>query len=180
MAQAGQRKCLNCCLYFTPDRRVGDRQRYCSAGICQQVSKVRSQQRWLSQPHNHDYFRGPVHLARVQAWRAGHPDYARRAPGKPPLQDECQRQATDPEDKSGDRTLLPRGALQDLITASSPILAGLIAHLFQVTLQDEMAATTRRLVQLGTDILGGGEHGQTQADSAATARAARAPSIQLD
>jgi hypothetical protein len=81
MAHAGQRKCLNCGLYFTPDRRVGDRQRYCSAGTCQQVSKATSQQRWRSQPANQDYFRGPVHVARVQAWRAAHPGYARRAPG---------------------------------------------------------------------------------------------------
>ena|SRR5450631_78458 len=180
MAQAGQRKCLQCSVFFTPDRRVGTRQRYCSADACQQVSKAQSQQRWRSQAQNRDYFRGPVHVARVQAWRAAHPGYARQDPPRQPLQDECPPQTVEPAQESADRTLPPGGPLQDLITASSPILAGLIAHLFQVTLQDEMAATTRRLVQLGTDVLGGIDHGQTQANPAAAANTVRAPAIQLD
>ncbi len=180
MAQAGQCKCLNCSCYFTPDRRVGRRQRYCSAEACQRVSKARSQQRWLSQPQNHDYFCGPVHVARVQAWRGAHPGYARRVPPARALQDEYPSQPVDPAQESAKRTVPPEQPLQDLISASWPILAGLIAHLFQVTLQDEMAATARRLVQLGTDVLGGIDHGQTQAGPAAAAPAARAPAIQLD
>ena len=180
MAQAGQRKCLNCARYFIPDRRVGTRQQYCCAEDCQHVSKAESQRRWLCQPQNRDYFHSPVHVARVQAWRRAHPGYARRAPPARALQDECPLQPVDPAQESANRTLASAQPLQDLMSASSPILAGLIAHVFQVTLQDEMAATARRLVQLGTDVLGGIDHGQTQADPAATALAERASAVLLD
>jgi hypothetical protein len=44
-------------------------------------------------------------------------------------------------------------ALQDLFNAPSPLLAGLIAHLFEATLQDDIASTTRRLIQLGNDVI---------------------------
>jgi hypothetical protein len=46
-------------------------------------------------------------------------------------------------------------ALQDLLNAESLLLAGLVAHLFQPALQDDMASTTRRLVQLGRDVING-------------------------
>jgi hypothetical protein len=174
MARAGQRKCLSCGQYFDPDPRVGVRQQYCSASACQRVSKAQSQQRWRSKPQNLDYFRGAVHLARVQAWRAAHPGYARRARS---LQDQCASQINDCNDQSADHSVAP---LQDLLSASSPVLAGLIAHLFQVTLQDEMATTARRLVQLGTDVLRGGGDGKAQAGTSAAARAARAQPVQLD
>ena len=36
-------------------------------------------------------------------------------------------------------------ALQDLLAAPSPVLTGLIAHLFEVTLQVDIAATILRL-----------------------------------
>jgi hypothetical protein len=138
------------------------------------VSKAQSQQRWRSKPENLDYFRGALHVARVQAWRAGHPGYARRGRA---LQDQCALQADDCNDQSANRTVAP---LQDLLSASPPVLAGLIAHLFQVTLQDEMAATARRLVQLGIDVLGGTADGQAQARTSAAARAARTQPVQLD
>jgi len=138
------------------------------------VSKTQSQQRWRSKPENLDYFRGALHVARVRAWRAAHPGYARRGRA---LQDQCASQADDCKDQSANRSAAP---LQDLFSASSPVLAGLIAHLFQVTLQDEMAATARRLVQLGIDVLGGTADGQAQARTPAAARAARAQPVQLD
>jgi len=151
MARAGQRKCLNCGRYFDPDRRVGERQRYCGASTCRSASKAASAKRWLSKPQNRDYFRGPVHVARVQAWRAAHPGYAQQGAWRRPLQDQCGQQELDFAGQSGKSADTP---LQDLLDAPSPVLAGLIAHLFQVTLQDEMAACARRLVQLGTDVLG--------------------------
>ena len=77
MAQAGQRKCLCCGLFFVPDHRNGVRQRYCAAAACRRASKAASQAAWLAQPENEAYFRGPVHVARVQAWRAAHPGYSR-------------------------------------------------------------------------------------------------------
>src|SRR5450631_445642 len=160
MAQAGQRKCLQCSVFFTPDRRVGTRQRYCSADACQQVSKAQSQQRWRSQAQNRDYFSGPVHVARVQAWRAAHPGYScgRARPARA-LQDLLTLQVPDAVEESANRAELPEApavvALQDLLNAESPLLTGLIAHLFQPALQDDMASTTRRLVQLGRDVING-------------------------
>lgn len=179
MAQAGQRKCRGCGQYFDPDRRVGSRQRYCSASPCRLVSKAQSHKRWRSKPENLNYFRGPVHVARVQAWRAAHPGYARRERPAPPLQDQCASQGMDCKDESGIRTWEAAAPLQDLLSASSPVLAGLIAHLFQITLQDEMAATARRLVQLGIDVLRGTSGGEGQASAIAAAAAARADPVQL-
>jgi hypothetical protein len=57
-------------------------------------------------------------------------------------------------------------ALQDLLTAPTPVLAGLIAHLFEFTLQDDIAATTRRLVQLGHDVINRSRNEHRQASAA--------------
>ena len=76
MAQSGQRKCLCCGLFFDSDHRNRRQQRYCSAGACRRASKGRraskaaSQALWLTHPDNAGYFRDPVHVARVQTWRA--------------------------------------------------------------------------------------------------------------
>jgi hypothetical protein len=76
-------------------------------------------------------------------------------------------------------------ALQDSWNTLAPALAGLIAHVFSLTLQDDMAATTRRLVQLGRDVInrGRGEDSQAGCDQAIAATAAAAPgarAVQLD
>ena len=110
MAKAGQRRCMSCGEFFIPDHRKGERQRYCCAADCRRASKAASQAAWLARPANNGYFSGPVHVARVQAWRAAHPGYSR---GR----------------------VRPSRALQDLLNAESPLLAGLIAHLFQPALQ---------------------------------------------
>jgi hypothetical protein len=62
-------------LFFFPDHRTGERQRYCCAADCRRASLAASQAAWLARPPNNDYFIGPVHVARVQAWRAAHPGY---------------------------------------------------------------------------------------------------------
>lgn len=160
MAKAGQRKCLSCGEFFLPNHRNGDRQRYCCAAQCQRVSKAASQARWLAQPANKDYFKGPVHVARVQAWRAAHPGYGRdRARPSRALQDRLPPQVLDSVEESANRVEPPQPpvavALQDLLSAESPLLAGLVAHLFQPALQEDMANTTRRLVQLGRDVING-------------------------
>ena len=56
MAKAGQRKCMSCGEFFTPDHRKGERQRYCCAAQCRRASKAASQaaavqarQRWVLQ-----------------------------------------------------------------------------------------------------------------------------------
>jgi len=59
------------------------------------MSKKASQERWLQKPENQDYFRGPQHVARVQAWRARHPDYGERRDKGGPLQETIMAQAFD-------------------------------------------------------------------------------------
>ena len=79
MARGERRKCKCCLKLFRPDPRNHRHQRYCSAPACRAASKASSQARWLAAPGNQDYFRGPVNVARVQAWRSRHPGYWRRA-----------------------------------------------------------------------------------------------------
>ena len=157
MAKAGQRKCMSCGEFFVPDHRKGERQRYCCAADCRRASKAASQAAWLARPPNIDYFSGPVHVARVQAWRAAHPGYSRgRVRPSRALQELLTPQVPDVVEESGNRVEAPAAvALQDLLIAESPLLAGLVAHLFQPALQDDMASTTRRLVQLGRDVING-------------------------
>ena len=160
MAKAGQRKCMSCGDFFIPDARNGDRQRYCCAADCRRASKAASQAAWLARPPNSEYFSGPVHVARVQAWRAAHPHYSRnRARPSRALQDLLPPQVPDSIEECANRVEAPEPpaavALQDLLIAESPLLAGLVAQLFQPALQDDMASTTRRLVQLGRDVING-------------------------
>ena len=154
MAKAGQRKCMSCGEFFIPDHRSGERQRYCCAAVCRRASKAASQATWLARPPNNDYFSSPVHVARVQAWRAAHPGYAR---GR----------------------VRPSRALQDLLIAESPLLAGLVAHLLQPALQDDMASTTRHLVQLGRDVINGRCGEGDQATTSARAAAPSPRAVQL-
>ena len=79
MAGGNRRKCKCCLTLFRPDPRNRRHQRYCSAAACRAASKAASQARWLAAPENQGYFRGPVNVARVQAWRSRHPGYWRRA-----------------------------------------------------------------------------------------------------
>jgi hypothetical protein len=171
-----------CCgEFFDPDHRNRERQRYCSNAECRRASKALSQAAWLAQPQNSDYFRGAVHVSRVQRWRGAHPGYSRGRVRKPvALQDPLIAQV--PQDMGecvirDELCELPgAAALQDLLNTPTPVLAGLIAHLFEVTLQDDMAATARRLVQLGHDVINRSRHEdhQTRAAPAATAPGARA------
>jgi hypothetical protein len=46
-------------------------------------------------------------------------------------------------------------ALQDALGVRDPVLIGLIAQLTDSTLQDSIAGTVRRLLELGQDILSG-------------------------
>jgi hypothetical protein len=171
MAQSGQRKCLCCRLFFELDHRNRKRQRYCSAAACRRASKAASQTTWLAHPQNSEYFCGPVHVARVQAWRAAHPGSGRgRQRPRRALQDSLIAQVPKPIEESANRgefTAPPAvPALQDSWNTLPPALTGLIAHLFCVTLQDDMAATTRHLVQLGNDMINRGRGEDSQASAA--------------
>jgi hypothetical protein len=79
MAGGNRRKCKCCRTLFCPDPRNRHHQRYCSEAACRAASKAASQARWRAAPENQGYFRGPVNVARVQAWRSRHPGYWRRA-----------------------------------------------------------------------------------------------------
>ena len=184
MAQVGQRKCLCCAKFFDLDHRNRERQRFCSATECRRASKAASQAAWLAQPQNRGYFRDPLHVARVQAWRAVHPGYSRGKARKPAaLQDSLITQVPEGIEECAIRGEIaaPSGltALQDLLNAPTPVLAGLIAHLFEFTLQDDMAATTRRLVQLGHDVINRNRDEDSQASTAAGAAAPGARAVQL-
>ena len=172
MAQSGQRKCLCCGRLFYPDRRNRERQRYCADTKCRRASKAASQAAWLAEPQNCGYFRDPVHVARVQAWRAANPGYGRGRSRRPAaLQDPLVAQVPEAIEESSIRTEIATApgapALQDLLAAPSPVLVGLIAHLFEVTLQEDIAATTRRLVQLGRDVIQRSRHEDSQETAAA-------------
>lgn len=184
MAQRGQRKCLCCSKYFDVDHRNRERQRFCSNAECRRASKAASQAAWLAQSQNKAYFRGPMHVARVQAWRAEHPGYGHgKLRKRPALQDSLITQVTDTAEEYRIRTEVAAApgalTLQDLLDAPSPVLAGLIAHLFEVTLQDDIAATIVRLVQLGHDVINRSRDEDRQAGTAARAAAPGARAVQL-
>jgi len=68
----GERRKFKCRKLFRPDPRNRRHQYCCWAPACRAASKAASQARWLAQPENRNYFRGPVHVVRVQAWRGRH------------------------------------------------------------------------------------------------------------
>lgn len=53
---------------------------------------------------------------------------------------------------------LPAGALQDILSAQHIVLLGLIANFTGSALQDDIAITVRRLLQLGQDVLNNSTH----------------------
>ena len=151
MARGDRRKCKCCLKLFRPDPRNRRHQFYCSASGCRAASKAASQARWLAKPENQSYFRGPVNVARVQAWRSRHPGYWRRGRDvSPALQDLSMAQPVDSPGKTVDSTASP---LQEVLSAQPAVLIGLIAHIVGTPLQDEIAHTTERLLRLGRDIL---------------------------
>ncbi len=186
MAQRGQRKCLCCEEFFFPDCRNVGRQRYCSAPKCRRASKTASQAKWLSKPQNQDYFKGPTHVQRVRCWREAHPGYGQARSGRRrALQDPLAAQVPDVIEEFADRAQPAENAevsaLQDLLSPSKALLAGLIAQLCDVTLQDDIAATARRLLQRGQDLIAGGaaDVWGCQTCAAPAAGAASAAAVQL-
>ena len=99
MTKRRRRKCLNCRRLFRLDPRIVRHQRYCSKPACRKASKAASQTRWLAKSQNRNYFQGQVHVARVTAWRAANPGYARR--GRRALQDDSSAQLVDQIEETG-------------------------------------------------------------------------------
>lgn len=150
-------KCLFCGKLFRADPRNARHQKYCAEPSCRKASKAASQRAWQAKPENLDYFRGPENLARVQSWRAAHPGYWRRPAGQRAvtpvaLQDVCQAQ---PVEITGDSPDLAQNALQDLLSSQPAVLVGFIAQFTGSASQDDIVRSTRRLVELGQDILAG-------------------------
>jgi hypothetical protein len=160
MARPEQHNCLFCGELFRADPRNARHQKYCLQPACRKASKAASQRAWLGKADNQDYFRGPENVARVQRWRVAHPGYWRRAKGarrqRPAapvaLQDLCPAQAIEMADHS-QGVLQP--ALQDLLLDQAAVLIGFIAQFTGSALQDDICRSTRRLLELGHDILAG-------------------------
>ena len=149
----GKRKCRNCHKLFRPDSRNQAKQEYCSEEDCRKASKAASQKRWLAKKENRNYFKGADNVKRVQEWRKENPGYWRRDQNA--LQDDSlEKTAIDQTDTSK----LTEDALQDLLTAQSAVLVGLIATFTGDTLQDHIASTARNMQQLGNDILQSSTH----------------------
>ena len=160
MVRPGKLKCVFCGTWFGADPRNARHQKYCCAVACRKASKAASRRAWLAKPENQDYFRGPENVARVQAWRAIHPGYWRgpgghsaATPGVPvALQDLCSPQAIE---SIGASQTAVQPALQDLLRDQPAVLIGFIAQFTGSALQDDIARSARRLVELGHDILAG-------------------------
>ena len=145
MHSAGERKCPHCERFFVPDARNRKRQRYCAKEPCRRASKAASQRRWVGQPANADYFRDAENAARARAWQAAHPGYwkKRRRSALVVLQEDCRAQTA-----PGAQVTAPEDGvvLQDDWLRQPPLVIGLIAHLAGVTLQEDIAAMTGRLL----------------------------------
>lgn len=167
MKKRRRRKCLHCQQLFRPDPRNLRHQRYCSEAACRCASKAASQRRWLDKPENRDYFHGPEQVARVQRWRAEHPGYWRQVALKADaLQDDSSAQAVDKQKESS--PLVPP-ALQELLSAQPLVLIGLIAHLTDAALQEDIVFQSHRLQQLAVEVLWQGERDAQTSTAAGTA-----------
>ena len=60
------KRCLFCGRYFTPDYRVGERQKSCGRPDCNKARKKKAQDAWTEK--NPGYFQGRYPY--VKAWRA--------------------------------------------------------------------------------------------------------------
>ena len=146
-----KKRCRNCKKLFWPDSRNCDRQHFCRKPECRKASKADSQKRWVEKPENQDYFLGPKNVERVQDWRKIHPGYWREKSPKmiTALQESLKQQ---PTDNIVNTAKLKSVALQDIIKAQPLVLLGLISNITGIALQDDMAITIGRLLQLGLDI----------------------------
>jgi hypothetical protein len=146
-----KKKCPYCNRLFSPDARNGNRQKFCCrTPECRKASKKESQKRWFEKPENQDYFRGSQQVQRVREWRKNHPGYWRKKSciNPEPLQDVL---ISEPTENKADVAKFENSALQDIINAQPLVMLGLIANITGIALQDDMAATVRRLLLLGQD-----------------------------
>jgi hypothetical protein len=92
----------------------------------------------------------------VQLWRRDHPGYWRKQPPSSQRGQVVDQQQANPNQSSRN---VPRGlpgTLQDDCLTENPAFVGLISMFTGITLQEDIAATTRQLLLRGRNILGGG------------------------
>lgn len=148
--------CINCNELYLPDARNRYHQKYCSKPQCRKASKRDAQQRYLRSEKGSECFSGEYNKRRVREWRKAHPGYWKRKkvqPAEPPvaLQDILNPQVIEKYDSS---EISRNDALQDLCFLQPALIIGLISTLTGATLQDDIATTSRRLIDSGRDILG--------------------------
>lgn len=146
-------KCLNCNELFLPDYRSAQRQRFCLKPDCRKARKRELQRAWLAKPENQNYFCDATNAERARDWQKEHPGYWKNTARyrRRTLKDDCSDQAPaveEVEPNSSSRTL------KDLCSMHLPLFVGLISMFVGSTLPDDIAASTRRLVIKGHDILG--------------------------
>ena len=169
MKPAKRCQCLCCKEPFKAGARNIRHQEYCDKPDCRKASKAASQRLWQSKLENKNYHCGAVAVARVSAWQKAHPEFRERqkARRRSALQDDCLVQVPESTQEllilpiQEERSVLPvPAALQDFIIAQPFVFVGLIAHFFNITLQDDIANTTRSLQRLGEDIANGREQNE--------------------
>jgi len=122
-----RRKCRCCKKFFTPDRHHPQRQFFCLAPDCRRASKADSQRRWLNQPANRDYFRGPANVERVRQWRQAHPGYWKRSKSQSKPSQPTASQPLNPKTASCNAPQREVVALQDFALTDHPAFVGLIS-----------------------------------------------------
>lgn len=60
------KRCMHCGRYFTPDKRIGQRQKVCQREQCKLARKKQAQQQWRR--NNPEYFNN-LYLDYVKPWR---------------------------------------------------------------------------------------------------------------
>lgn len=136
MSDASPRMCLCCKEMFIPNKHAPWAE-YCNQPICRKAGKKASQEKWLRQPENRDYFRDHCHTERVQEWRRRHPGYWKRTKRRKqgPLQDSV--------------------ALQDLVRSPTGVaFMGFLATLESDALQETVVQSFWRMHDRGQSILG--------------------------
>ncbi len=144
-------KCLHCHDEVLADCRNLGRQRFCRKPECRRASKASSQRQWRNRPENQDYFRGSDQCERVRQWRKAHPGYWRRR--RPPVD---ARPASALQDSSA--------ALQEICVPQPALIAGLIAAVTGLALQEDIVASARAMINRGRVILRVTRGGNRQQD----------------
>ncbi|MEI7911502.1 MAG: hypothetical protein WCK77_17855 [Verrucomicrobiota bacterium] len=143
-------KCLHCHEEHPADCRNLGRQRFCQKPDCRRASKASSQRQWRSRPENQNYFRGSDQCERTRHWRRDNPYYwrRRRTPSESALQDPSPAL----QDSSNVLQNSSR-ALEELCIPQPALIAGLIALVTGLALQDDIAACVLSLLNSGRMIL---------------------------